>query len=90
MKVSQDELSKKAHITRTYLSLIENGKRFPSWELLEKISSLLSTTISDIIKEANLTKYNENFELVRLLSKILESNDKHKIEQISNLMSSLS
>ena len=90
LNVSQAELSKKAHITRTYLSLIENGKRFPSWEVLEKISNLLFTTLSDIIEKADLIKYDKKFELVHSLSKIIESGNKQKIQQAANLINSLS
>jgi len=90
LKFSQDKLSKKAYITRTYLSLIENGKRFPSWETLEKIANLLSTEPSSIIKDANLAKYDKDFELIYLLSKVIEKGDKYKIEQVSNLIKSFS
>ena len=87
--ISQSDLAKKMDLTRTYLSLLENGKRFPSWETLEKIACLLSVKPSKLIMEANLSKYDDDFEFVCLLSKIIESADKKKIKQTLDFAKSL-
>lgn len=89
LEISQGDLAKRVGLTRTYLSLLENGKRFPSWETLEKIACLLSVKPSKLIIEANLPKYDDDFELVCLLSKIIESADKKKIKQTLDFAKSL-
>ena len=46
--VAQWELAHWVGITSTYLSLIENGKRKPSLEVLEKIAEQLETPLAFI------------------------------------------
>lgn len=45
-KISQVELSKKAGITQTYLSLIESDEKKPSMEVLENIAESLGINIA--------------------------------------------
>lgn len=89
MRISQGTLSAEVDMTTTYLSLLENRRRFPLWETLERIAQMLSAKPSELISEANLSKYDPDFELVRLLSRIIESTDEKKIERLSDFVASL-
>jgi transcriptional regulator with XRE-family HTH domain len=50
--LSQDELSEKAGIHRTYLSDMERGTRNPSLKSLESLARGLDTSISSLLFEA--------------------------------------
>jgi len=89
LNIFQGDLAERVGLTRTYLSLLENGKRFPSWETLEKIAHSFSMKPSKLVMEANLSEYDDDFELVSLLSRIIESTDKEKIEQVLDFTKSL-
>jgi transcriptional regulator with XRE-family HTH domain len=57
--ISQDRLSELAGLDRTYISLIECGKRNPSLETIEKITKVLGVNTWEIlkhIKESNCDK----------------------------------
>ncbi len=41
LELTQQDVAKKAHITTSYLSLIEGGKRSPSLATLERISKAM-------------------------------------------------
>lgn len=47
-KISQEKLSKITGLDRTYISLIENGKRSPTLTTIVKISAALQISISDL------------------------------------------
>lgn len=49
-RLSQEELAHRAAIHVTYLSGLENGKRNPSLTILERLSSALEVTISDLFR----------------------------------------
>jgi DNA-binding XRE family transcriptional regulator len=46
-KFSQDELAKAAHVDRTYISMIETGRKTPSLAVLERIAKALNCSIKD-------------------------------------------
>lgn len=48
--MSQEELSQRASLDRTYLSRIEQGKVNPSIRILHKIARVLKITISVLLK----------------------------------------
>ena len=48
--LTQEELSKKAAIDRSYLSEIETGRRRVSLFIAFKIASLLETTLDDLLE----------------------------------------
>jgi transcriptional regulator with XRE-family HTH domain len=49
VKMSQSELATKSNVSRTYIALIETGKREnPSHEVMGKIALALGKTISEI------------------------------------------
>jgi transcriptional regulator with XRE-family HTH domain len=47
-KISQEKLAKLAGLDRTFISLIENGKRSPTFSTILKICSVLEITPSDL------------------------------------------
>ena len=47
---SQEDLALEANINKNYLSDLENGRRNPSFEILERISIALQITLSDLFK----------------------------------------
>jgi putative transcriptional regulator len=46
-KMTQQELADKAHINRSYLSLIETGEKTPSLSLLSRIAKVLKCEVKD-------------------------------------------
>lgn len=48
--LSQEELSGLAGLDRTYISLLERGKRSPSLITIEKLTSALGIGASELIK----------------------------------------
>lgn len=70
-KLSQHELADKVNVTRNYLSLIENGKKLPSFKLIIKLAQELDVTPSalfggdPLLKE--LKQLSEEFGLEKLI-----------------------
>ncbi len=59
-KISQLELSKLADLNRTYLSLLERGRRSPSLNTVDKIASVFEINPSDLM---NLVEKNSDGEM---------------------------
>jgi len=49
--LSQEELAYKCNLDRTYISLLERGKRNPTINVLFGISSALNLTTSELVKQ---------------------------------------
>jgi transcriptional regulator with XRE-family HTH domain len=49
--ISQEDLSEKAEINRTYLSQIENGKSSPTEKKIKKIAEALGVPASELMEE---------------------------------------
>lgn len=49
--LTQEELADKAGIHRTYLSLLERGKRTPTIEVIRLLAKALKTTMTAIVAE---------------------------------------
>ena len=49
---SQEKLAELAEIDRTYVSMIERGKRHPTLEVSKRIADALSVRLSDLIRRA--------------------------------------
>jgi transcriptional regulator with XRE-family HTH domain len=50
--VSQEKLAELAEIDRTYVSMIERGKRQPTLEVASRIAIALSMRLSEVIRRA--------------------------------------
>lgn len=48
--LSQEELSFKANLHRTYIGMIERGEKNLTLSNIEKIASALDTTLADLLK----------------------------------------
>lgn len=48
-KLSQEKLAKSAGLDRTFISLIENGKRSPTFSTILKICSVLEIAPSEVL-----------------------------------------
>jgi transcriptional regulator with XRE-family HTH domain len=48
--ISQGDISRKLNMDRGYISGIENGRRNPTIETLEKIASAIGVGVDDLIK----------------------------------------
>jgi len=53
LSFSQETLADKAGLDRTYISLVERGKRNPSYLTMLKICKGLNTNISQLTKDLN-------------------------------------
>lgn len=49
--LSQEKLAEKCGLDRTYISLLERGKRNPSYTNLLKVASGLEISISELMKD---------------------------------------
>jgi transcriptional regulator with XRE-family HTH domain len=47
--ISQEDLAGKANLDRTYISMLERGKRMPSIEVVRKLAQALGTTMVSLI-----------------------------------------
>lgn len=57
LKLSQEELSERARINRSYLSHIENGKSVPTIEVAERIARGLGVPLSELLSDAESPNY---------------------------------
>ncbi len=56
-RVSQVDLAKRAGVNRTYLSMIENGKSSPTFDVVVKIARSLGMSISDLLTDEKARNY---------------------------------
>jgi transcriptional regulator with XRE-family HTH domain len=49
--LSQEALADKAGLHRTYISLLERGRRMPSIEVVRKLAAALETTMTSLVAE---------------------------------------
>jgi transcriptional regulator with XRE-family HTH domain len=58
--ISQEKLAELAEIDRTYVSMIERGKRHPTLEVAGRIADALSMKLSEVIRRAEKTQARKN------------------------------
>lgn len=51
--ISQEDFARKAGITRSYMSSIENGKRVVSVSIIEKVAKTLGITMSELFSDVD-------------------------------------
>ena len=54
--MSQEKLAELAEIDRTYVSMIERGKKHPTLEVASRIADALNMRLSEIIRRAERIK----------------------------------
>ena len=72
--LSQEELAFKCNLTREYISLIENGKKHPSLEILISITENLNLTFYDFF----MPKHKNSYYDIRLIKILNNSEDLEK------------
>lgn len=55
-KLTQEEVAKRADITKDYVSMMERGIRNPSDKLKEKLAKIFNTTVMQIFLAVQTTK----------------------------------
>lgn len=77
LNMTQEDLSFKAEIDRTYIGYIENAKHNITIGMLVKIANALNTDILDLIKpvapKTDIEKLNELFPFIRKYQKLAEA-----------------
>ena len=56
LNLTQNELANKVGVTGKAVSKWENGKAYPNFEILKKLSSLFNISIDDMLKKENINK----------------------------------
>lgn len=87
--MSQAELSKRAHVTRTFLNLIESGKRIPSYDTVQAIASVLDEDVINLIAEAKQGNVDPGIRLAYLSAKLVKSGDPEKLAMMLNFIENL-
>lgn len=54
LNVSQEELADKSSLDRTYISMLERGKKSPTIDTANRIAIALGTKLSTLLIEADL------------------------------------
>ncbi len=75
-KLSQMNLAELCNTSTSYIGEIETGKKFPSVEMIEKISRNLEIEPSKLFETTMLTKENQNYieksEIIKKLNLLIE------------------
>jgi transcriptional regulator with XRE-family HTH domain len=50
--LTQEELAERAHLHNSYISFLENDRRYPSWDALCMLSAVLEIRLSLLIRMA--------------------------------------
>jgi transcriptional regulator with XRE-family HTH domain len=88
-RMSQKVLSQKANVCRSYISLIEKGQRKPSYETLKAISYSLNEDMG-ALTEACYGKGEPEYQIAYMLENLIKSKDKEKLNQLIEIIKSLS
>ena len=87
--MTQEDLAKELHISRSAVANFESGTRTPSFYLLMTICDKFDISVSELLGEpspADLMKHDEGFrEIVRKLS-LLDAADRARIDERIDIM----
>ena len=83
-RMTQEELSERARISVSFLSMIERGERFPHLETLAAIASALEVRVADLFLDAD-----ERREVEPVYRPLLEACRRHNLgkRDVDRLMS---
>ena len=87
--ISQSELSDRVKISRTFLNLVENGRRVPSYKTVEAIATHLDEDMPNLVAEAKRGYPEPEVRLAVLLAELLRSRDKQKLNRLIDFVQSL-
>jgi len=83
-KLSQGQLAKRADISAKYVSRIETGQHFPSFDILKKLANALDVELKDFFEFTHEGKNTKDLkETIRMLIK--EANDE-KLKLVVKLL----
>lgn len=86
--MSQKELSKAVGLSRSYISLIEQGERIPTYNTAIKMAECLNLKLEELFQDPN-GDGNQDTRLEFLLAKLLRSGDKEKLKELILFVESL-
>lgn len=78
--LTQGQLAELVDVTGSQISLIESGKRYPSFELLLKMGEVFGCSVDDIIRENEkpvITEDDGNEDLDEFISIVKELNEEN-------------
>jgi transcriptional regulator with XRE-family HTH domain len=84
--IPQSELCSDAKITQTFLSLIENGKRIPSQEVVNKIAMVLKEDPKNLLDMATDYDFDVEERLTILFKQLLKKQDKNEMNKLIKLL----
>lgn len=87
--ISQNELANTANVTQTYLSLVEHGKRIPSYEVLKRIADILGEDAGHLHQEAGSADSESILKINRLTRKLIGSGNVKKINRLLEFIETL-
>ena len=88
--ISQSELSQRINKSRTFLNLIENGRRYPSYETFTILANELGEDVTSLLEEARMGKEDPETRMAYLLIKLIKSKDEYKLAKLVEFVESLS
>jgi len=88
-RISQSELAARAGITQTFLSLVEHGKRSPSYDVLQRLAEVLEEDAARLAQEAGIAEEHSVIRLNQLLKQLLGSGNKKKLNRLLEFIETL-
>lgn len=83
-KLSQERLAKKADISSKYMSRIEMGQHFPSFDILKKLANALNVDLKDFFEFTHEGKNTK--ELKGIVSELLNDADEERLRLVVKIL----
>lgn len=87
MNLSQEQLAQKASISAKYMSRVEMGMQFPSFEVIKKIADSLNVEIKDFFDFSHLSKNTK--ELKKTIKNLLDDANEENLRMIIKIIRAL-
>jgi transcriptional regulator with XRE-family HTH domain len=87
--ISQNELANTANVTQTYLSLVEHGKRIPSFEVLKRIADILGEDAEHLHQEAGSADSDSIQKINRLTRRLIGIGNAKTIDRLLEFIETL-
>jgi len=85
--LSQEQLAQKANISAKYMSRIEMGSQFPSFDVIKKIADSLNVEIKDFFEFAHVAKNTK--ELKQTIKDLLKEANEENLKLIIKFIRAL-
>ena len=85
-KMTQDALSEKAGVTRTYMGMLERGEKIPSFETFIKILNVLGVSADMILCDVLVNGYKVKDSLLSEKLENISREDRARINDVVNVM----